>query len=292
MAGITINPVQTTTALGFFSSQTEGLTQGVFLDDPALRYELAQAPLASTVTGSVWGGMAISENIAPSTQNVALGGSLVLATQGPSSPAAAGDITGFSVFNQAHNMLTSPQSTAPLITAGMTCNFIRLGSGLRLAVECDPSLVSLDGSIITSRVAWDYTNQLLVPYLGTLTISSGTYVSASGVVTLTMSASITFSPGDSITISSLTGTGAYAALNGTFTALAGTAGTTVVYNAGAGHGSATITGGSLTVGGAASSALPVKVLEIDIGNSVTVSYNPTTGFATWTPGGNCALILI
>lgn len=43
------------------------------------------------------------------------------------------------------------------------------------------------------------------------------------------------------------------------------------------------------------SALPVKILAIQIGNSYTVSYNSSTGFATWNASGssaNCALVQI
>jgi hypothetical protein len=165
----------------------------------------------------------------------------------------------------------------------------RLGSGARIAVACDPALASLYGLKISSQVSWDFVNQLLVPYIGTLTISSGTYNNTTGLVTLTMSTSVTFSAGDSIVVSSLTGTGAYASLDGTFTALSAT-GTTVTYNPGAGLGASTITGGSLTLGSGASSALPCSVLDIQVGNSMTVAYSG--GLATWNYSGSCAVIQI
>jgi hypothetical protein len=78
------------------------------------------------------------------------------------------------------------------------------------------------------------------------TIASGTYNNSTGVVTLTMSQSIGFGAGGDVTISGLTGTGAFAALNGIFPAISPTSGTTVTYNAGAGLGASTITGGHLT----------------------------------------------
>jgi hypothetical protein len=77
------------------------------------------------------------------------------------------------------------------------------------------------------------------------TISSGTYVSGTGVVTLTVSAATALSAGVQFTVASLTGTGAFASLNGTFTTLTAT-GTTVTYQAASGLGATTITGGSLT----------------------------------------------
>jgi hypothetical protein len=289
-ATVTINPLLTTNALGSFDVSSVGTVQGTFYDDPAVRYALAGGVLSAAETLPMWGGVGIYEDVPGAAGGPAgvLGGQVGRATALTGSKA----LTGFSVFNQAHAMIQSPQSPVPLAPAGGQVNFFRLGSGARIAVECDPALASLEGLIINTQVSWDFVNQLLVPYVGTLTISSGTYVSATGIVTLTMSAPITFSPGDAIIISSLTGSGAYASLNGTFTALAGTTGSTVVYNAGEGLGSAAITGGSLTLGSGASSALPVKVLDIQIGNSMTVVFDPVTGFATFNRTGNTAIILI
>ena len=125
-----------------------------------------------------------------------------------------------------------------------------------------------------------------------MTISSGTYVSATGVVTLTMSAPITFSPGDSVVLSSLTGSGAYASLNGTWTAQAGTTGSTVVLNATIGLGAAAITGGSLTLGSGASVALPVSVLDIQVGNCMAVVWDPVNLVANWDYNNTCAVIQI
>jgi len=166
-----------------------------------------------------------------------------------------------------------------------------LGCRARIWVACDPVLSSLRAANITPQVSWDFTNQLLIPYEGTLTISSGTYVTGTGVITLTMSAPITFGPGDSVTLASLTGTGTnLATLNGTWTAIAGTTGSTVVLQGPVGEGSITITGGSATVGGAASQALPVAVLDIQTSNCETVQYNSGTGFANWNYNGAAALI--
>lgn len=78
------------------------------------------------------------------------------------------------------------------------------------------------------------------------TISSGTYNSTTGVVTLTTSGAVTYGVGGVITVAGLTGTGVFASLNGTFATISPTSGTTVTYNAGAGLGAATITGGGIT----------------------------------------------
>ena len=291
-ASITFNPVITTNAAGSFNIQSAGYVQGTALDDPAKRYALAGGVLKSTETLPMWGGVGISELINGATGQPAgvLGSLITRATNNTAH--TTGQLTGFSVFDQNYSAINSPQSPVPLSGTNMQVNFYRIGSGQRVCVAADPSLVSLEGGLITQQVSWDFTNQILVPYLGTLTISSGTYNNTTGVVTLTMSAPITFSPGDAIVVSSLTGTGAYAGLDGTFTALAGTTGSTVVYNGGAGVGASTITGGSLTLGSGASSALPVDVIDINVGNSMTVSYNATTGFATWNYSGSCAVILL
>ena len=288
-AQVTINPVLTTNAAGSFNVSSVGTVQGTFYDDPAVRYALAGGVLASTETLPMWGGGGIYEDVPGAAGGPAdeLGGLVGRATSLASTKA----LSGFSVFNQAHGMIQSPQSPVPLAGTYMQVNFFRLGSGARIAVACDPVLADLQGGLIGQQVSWDFVNQLLVPYVGTLTVSSGTYNNTTGVVTLTMSAPITFGPGDAIIVSGLTGT-AITGQNGTFTALAGTGGSTVVYNAGASLGATTITGGSLTLGSGASQALDVKVLDVQVGNSLTVSYDSTTGFATWNRTGSTAIILI
>jgi hypothetical protein len=75
------------------------------------------------------------------------------------------------------------------------------------------------------------------------TISSGTYNSGTGAVSLTMSSAHGLQPGDTFTQSSTTGTGSFASLNGTHTATAGTAGTILNYTAATSL-TLTITGGS------------------------------------------------
>lgn len=80
-------------------------------------------------------------------------------------------------------------------------------------------------------------------------ISSGTYVSGTGVITLAMAAPVNFGPGNSVTIAGLTGTGAYTSLAGTWTATTGTTGSTAVLIGPIGAGAATITGGGSRVGG-------------------------------------------
>lgn len=82
---------------------------------------------------------------------------------------------------------------------------------------------------------------------GNYTISSGTYNNGTGLVTLTLSVSAPNVPGQQITVSNLTGTGAFVALNGVYLSAAGTTGTTLTYSAASGLGATTITGGKVAV---------------------------------------------
>lgn len=288
---ISINPNLTTNAAGSFpGTSTVGVIQGVAYDNPASRYQLAGGILASTETLPMWGGVAITEDLAtPGSPNPSgtLGGLIKRAT----GLTGSGQVTGFSVFNQNHAAIITPSSEVPLTPSGGLVNFYRFGSLAQVPVACDPSLASLDGGTIAQQVSWDWVNQLLVPYIGTLTISSGTYNNTTGIVTLTMSAPITFSAGDAIIVSSLTGSN-ITSQNGTYTAIAPTSGTTVTYQATAAAGATTITGGSLTLGSGASSALPVKVLEVSASGNMTVNYNSALNTANWNRSGSAAVIVL
>ncbi len=277
---------------GLFNVSSTGLRQGTAYADPATRYRLRAGILSQSETLPMWGGVGVYANLGGGSQAGPSGnpsyslGSIVGRAAGLTGSLK---LVGFSVFDEAYAMVTTPQSPVPLAASGMQVNWYALGTLARLAVACDPSLVSLRGSTILPQVSWDFTNQMLVPFLGAQTISSGTYVSATGVITLAMAASQTFSAGDSVTLASLTGTGAFASLDGTWTALT-VAGTAVTLQGPVGAGAATITGGSLTVGGSASAALPVEVLDVQASNCETVSYNASTGQATWNYTGACAVI--
>lgn len=157
---INLNPYVTTNAPGTFGVYSDGLVQGTAMADPATRYALAGGVLAGTETLPMWGGIAIQENIPGATtvlNNQALGGNVLRA-------AAFANITGFSVFDQNYSAVNTPQSPVPLVNNGGRVHFYRLGSGARVALQIDPALVNLDGTIITSQVSWDFTNQRLVAF--------------------------------------------------------------------------------------------------------------------------------
>lgn len=288
---VPFNPYATTNAQGSFSVQSAGYVQGVFMDDPAIRNALASGTVSQSATSPMWGGMAISESVAPATgYDRTLGGTIVQAT-------AQSNITGFSVFNQAYSLVGSPSSPVPLTgNPGASMAFFRMGSGARIAVAMDPSLVSLDGGLITQQVSWDFNNQVLQPYdaaTATYSVTSATSSYASGVYTIAIvmaAASPVAGIGDLINISGVTGTGA-SLVNGNQTVSAFTDSQHFSIQIAAGSGS--IATGALTgtiVLNYGTGALPVKILDISAGNSMTVAYNPLTGAATWNRQGYAALI--
>ncbi len=284
------NYMPTTFGNGLFDDvSSNGLVQGTAYADPSTIFRLRSGWLSGSETIPMWGGVAIYSNIGGVSGNPvkSLGTQVGRAVAGSSTY----PIAGFSVFDQAYGMVNTPTSPVPTAGSYQQVQWYPLGSLARIAVACDPALVDLYGLKISSQVSWDYTNQLLIPYLGTLTISSGTYNNTTGLVTLTMSVAVTFSAGDAIVVSSLTGTGGYASLNGTFTALSAS-GTTVTYNAGAGIGTSAITGGSMTLGSGASTALACTVLEVQAGNSMTVAYTAGSNTTAWNYSGTCAIIQI
>jgi hypothetical protein len=294
---VAINPIMTTNAAGSFSVDTVGLIQGMMYDDPAVRYALAGGVLDALETLPMWGGVGISEYVpgASGKPNGVLGGPVRRATN--LTAAAALTLTGFSVFNQDHSMISSPQSPVPLAAANMGVNFFRLGSGARIAVACDPALVSLDGGVITQQVSWDFTSQLLVPYTpayNATTITGAVWASTSGGrTTFTVGTDLTadLSAGSNIDVSGVVSTGGTGVgFNGRFVVVSVTSTTIVVTQVAASSPGTYSSGGTVAAGGG---LLPIKgVLEIDVGNSLTVSYDPTTGFATWNRSGSCAVILI
>lgn len=299
-AQVPFNPMVTTNGLGSFNVSSGGFIQGIQLDDPAVRNALAGGVLADSETIPMWGGVGIYELVAgdstiylgnanPPLGN--LGGQVGRATALTGSKA----LTGFSVFNQAHGMINTPQSPVPLAGSKMQVNFLRFGSGARIIVKCDPLLAAYSAAqLVTVATAWDFVNQQLIPVSGSINVgTTNTYNSGTGVVTLNLASSPGISVGDSVTVAGLTGTGSFAAANGTFTAATGTTGTVLKYVIATGL---TLTindsAGTITTGTALTGAQAVRLLEVNAANSMVVSYDSVTGFATWNRAGSAATILI
>ena len=159
MTGITFNPQATSNAAGLFNTNSNGFTQGDAQDDPAVKFALVGGILDAGASAPIWGGLPISESI-PAAGKPVLGSTIDLAT-------THANITGWSVFNQAFQGITTPQSNAPTYQPGQSVNFYRVGSGARIPLPIDPALVSLDGGLITQQVSWDFTAQQIIAYDGT-----------------------------------------------------------------------------------------------------------------------------
>jgi hypothetical protein len=173
-----------------------------------------------------------------------------------------------------------------------------MGSGIEIPVAMDPSLISLSGGLITQQVSWDFNNQVLQPYdasTATYSVTSLTASYSSGVWTFAVvmaAASPVGGVGDVINVSGVTGTGATLInANQTVTAFTDNQHFSFQITAASGAFSAGAQSGTIVLNYGVG-ALPVKIVDINIGNSMTVAYNPTTGAATWNRQGSTALIQI
>jgi hypothetical protein len=153
-----------------FNIESDGFIVGTAMPDPAARFALSGGWLASTETLPMFGGVAISENIpverstapaTPSRPDIALGEIIGRATV---MVAGAGTITGFSVFDQNYAAVNTPTSPVPTVGSGGMVNFYRYGSGARVALAIDPTLVTLEGGVITQQVSWDFANQKIIAF--------------------------------------------------------------------------------------------------------------------------------
>ena len=308
-ATLSANYVNTTNAAGTFNVESAGWVQGMFVDDPAIRFQLAGGVLASTETLPMWGGVGINEIVTPvgtytppsSLPPVsALGGYITRATN--VTAGAAGQLTGFSVFNQAYGMVISTASPVPLAGSGMQVNFFRLGSNARIVVACAASLVSLEAGPITAQVSWDFVNQQLIPYVpayATATSTAVAYNSTTGILSLTFAAApLGAGAGDTydgtyISVSGITGSGAgVASLAGDFPLVTTTTSGTILELQCATGLVASAFGATSAVIAAGGGALPVKVLQIDASRSMTVNYSATNKTASWNYSGTVAVILL
>ena len=296
---ITINPAVQINAAGSFGITWSGLIQGTAYPDPATRFALASGWLNDSAL-PMWGGIAISENVPQSSNTLPLpqlGGAITRATA--IAGTSAGNMTGFSVFDQAYGMVNTPNSPVPLGALNSQVMFYRLGSGARIIVAADPELISLAGGIVTPQVSWDFNAQVLAPYdaaTASYAISTAVWDSGSGgeiVVVMTTPALNVGAVGDAVTISGATnsGTGGASAVNRQFFVSAFTDNSHFTLAAPAAAGVIGTIGGSPVVA-AGVGALAVKVLRVEATNCMTVVYDPVTGFDTWNRNGSAAVIQI
>lgn len=158
-AQISLNPMATTNALGLFSTNSNGFTQGDAQDDPAVKFQLAGGVLSTEATSPIWGGVPIQEFV-PADGSVL--GSTVLQAADDAEP------QGICVFNQAFAGITTPSSTAPLYSPGMSVNYYRFGSGARIPLALDPTSVTLEGELVSTTVYYDYAENWLTATIPTV----------------------------------------------------------------------------------------------------------------------------
>jgi hypothetical protein len=151
---ISVNPWLQTQPQASFLAETQGYVQGFAHDDPSARMELATGQLASSETLVMWGGVPLTEQI-----NITGSGS---EGNGPQlkRATAVGNVTAWSVYNQATAMLITPGPSAPSTSIGGTVPFFRNLSRARIAVQADPALVAAVSGEFVGQPAlfWDTTN--------------------------------------------------------------------------------------------------------------------------------------
>lgn len=288
-------PSQTTVGLGLFNgASSEGYIQGNALPDPATRWALRSGMVAAAETVPMWGGLPVYADISPisaSGSKNRMGSIIGRATALTGSTG----IVGFSVFNQAYNMVNDPSNPVPTAGSGQSIGWFPLGSRARIPVPCDPALINLRGGEINQQVSWDFTSNLLVPYAPAytaVTITGAVWASTSGgQITFTVGTDLTskLSAGSDIDVSGVVSTGGTGgSYNGFWTVVSVTS-TTVVVTAPAASGfyGTYSSGGTIA---AAGGALPVVVLDIQPTGNQTVAYSSATGIATWNFSGSVALI--
>jgi hypothetical protein len=278
---LVFNPMAVTNAAGSFSIVSDGYVQGDAMDDPSVRNQLTQGLLASTETLPMIAGAMIYENISGGAGvSGVLGG-----TVGRALTLAAA--AGFSVLNQAHHYLTSPQNTAPIALANMSVHFYRFGSRARIPLQIDPNLItSLQGLPIGSQVSWDYNLQRIVPFAPvTANENITSLVWSGGVVTGTTSSAHGYSVGNDITIAGAVPAG----FNGDFPITSVPTTTTFTYALPVSPGTET-TPGAIVAGGG---LMPGKIIDLQAGNSKVYGLDPSgSGAYIWLPNGNTALVEI
>lgn len=286
MANLSLNPMATTNALGSFGVQSDGFIQGVALDDPANRFNLASGTVAASETTPIWGGIPVAE-LLPGAASSPRGSSVRRAR-------TLVELEGFTVFNQAHNGLTTPQSPVPLFASGMSVSFYRIGSNMRVPLKASAQVVALgtSGASVRTPLAWDFVNSQITTAAAAgfagADIATTAVTYASGVATATTASAHGLTAGQYVKLSGVVP----AAYNGTVVVLSVPTTTTFTYAPASTPGGAATTQGTIGAVAVADITLPVKVLSIESGNSKTVSYDSTTGFLTWINNDSCALVLL
>ena len=216
--------------------------------------------------------------------------------------------------NQITNVVVSQQVAPVPNTLQRTGAFISQG-GTTLAVNQSSLLTQLSdltpllaAPVTLASVSWS--GGVATATVANTTIVAGSYNSTTGLVTLTLTATVHLLPGMLVYVSGATGTGSYASINGEFTCGTGTTGTTLTYSVATGL-TMTITGGavyathgvttsatfSTTIAGATPSvyngtyvATATSQTQFTYSLASDGGTTPATGTITYTPEGVTELI--
>lgn len=183
MANISINPMLTTGPSGAFLLSTQGFMAGVALDDPGLRYQLEGGAISASQSTPLYGGLAV-ELLVPAPGAEVMGPTILSAS-------SSGTVNAWTVFNQSSNGILVPGGNVPLYQAGMSLNFVRVGSGLRVVLPVKAAdMNTIAGGATNVQLYWDPVNLYL-----TVTSASNYTVSGQLLALSATSKTITYSSG-------------------------------------------------------------------------------------------------
>ena len=148
MPNVSFNPALTTNPQNTFVLQTNGVVQGVSLDDPISFEHFGSGVIAASVSQPIWGGLAVTATT-PTLGNFN-GNNPVLTL-----PASGGTIAGFTTFDRTPNMIQIPGNTAPSVQAGANIGYYRLGVKARLPLPISGSLSAFEGISTGTVLYWD-----------------------------------------------------------------------------------------------------------------------------------------
>ncbi|MGC9271249.1 hypothetical protein [Acidiphilium sp.] len=152
MANISFNPALMTAPQNTFLLETQGYMQGLTQQDWASRAWLEAGIVGSTVTMPIWGGMGILIDTSDAAITDNRQGSVI-------QPASTTQLNGFTVFDQAINMIQTPGNNVAIATAGQSVAFYSFGTNARIPVPIlSGGLSDFEGVSRNTPLYWDTVN--------------------------------------------------------------------------------------------------------------------------------------